>query len=559
MTRNEQILGAIFHRIDTVSHTDVSVYRDAFSCIRNISDELHHERVDLSRDLRSKISSYFSEADTYTKKELYELSRRILCWEAPNSFDSFMLYNEIDRPAKEQFWLPRRSKLMPVCQALQDLEDGNLDELFLSCPPRVGKTTIILFFLAWVMGRNSERSNLYSSYTDSVVNVLYNGILEMMQDPVTYRYFEIFAGHSLASTNAKDLLINLDRRKRYASFTGRSLYGTLNGACDCNGYLVADDLISGIEEALNKDRLAAAWAKVDNNLLPRAKESAKILWIGTRWSLLDPTGVRMDLLQNDSKYADRRWKVLNTPALDDNDESNFDYSYGVGFSTDYYQQRRASFERNSDMASWLAQYQGVPVERDGAVFEPGQLRYYNGVMPEEEPDRIFMAIDPAWGGGDFVAAPVCYQYGEDIYVADLVYSDSDKSITQPLIVSAVKRNNVAAIKVEGTKMTASYGEDIDKMLRADGIRVNMRINTSHFTGTGKRTRIFDKAPEIRERMIFLADGHRTKEYSQFMQSLFSFTVTGKAAKHDDAADSLAMAIEFATTGQTRVEIIKRFW
>lgn len=559
MTRNEQILGAIFHRIDTVSHTDVSVYRDAFSCIRNISDELHHERVDLSRELRSKISSYFSEADTYTKKELYELSRRILCWEAPNSFDSFMLYNEIDRPAKEQFWLPRRSKLMPVCQALQDLEDGNLDELFLSCPPRVGKTTIILFFLAWVMGRNSERSNLYSSYTDSVVNVLYNGILEMMQDPVTYRYFEIFAGHSLASTNAKDLLINLDRRKRYASFTGRSLYGTLNGACDCNGYLVADDLISGIEEALNKDRLAAAWAKVDNNLLPRAKESAKILWIGTRWSLLDPTGVRMDLLQNDPKYADRRWKVLNTPALDDNDESNFDYSYGVGFSTDYYQQRRASFERNSDMASWLAQYQGVPVERDGAVFEPGQLRYYNGVLPEEEPDRIFMAIDPAWGGGDFVAAPVCYQYGEDIYVADLVYSDSDKSITQPLIVSAVKRNNVAAIKVEGTKMTASYGEDIDKMLRADGIRVNMRINTSHFTGTGKRTRIFDKAPEIRERMIFLADGHRAKEYSQFMQSLFSFTVTGKAAKHDDAADSLAMAIDFATTGQTRVEIIKRFW
>ena len=559
MTRNEQILGAIFHRIDTTSHTDVPVYRDAFSCIRNISDELHHERVDLSRELRSKISSYFSEADTYTKKELYELSRRILCWEAPNSFDSFMLYNEIDRPAKEQFWLPRRSKLMPVCQALQDLEDGNLDELFLSCPPRVGKTTIILFFLAWVMGRNSERSNLYSSYTDSVVNVLYNGILEMMQDPVTYRYFEIFAGHSLASTNAKDLLINLDRRKRYASFTGRSLYGTLNGACDCNGYLVADDLISGIEEALNKDRLAAAWAKVDNNLLPRAKESAKILWIGTRWSLLDPTGVRMDLLQNDPKYADRRWKVLNTPALDDNDESNFDYSYGVGFSTDYYQQRRASFERNSDMASWLAQYQGVPVERDGAVFEPGQLRYYNGVLPEEEPDRIFMAIDPAWGGGDFVAAPVCYQYGEDIYIADLVYSDSDKSITQPMIVSAVKRNNVAAIKVEGTKMTASYGEDIDKMLRADGIRVNMRINTSHFTGTGKRTRIFDKAPEIRERMIFLADGHRTKEYSQFMQSLFSFTVTGKAAKHDDAADSLAMAIEFASTGQTRVEIIKRFW
>ena len=448
---------------------------------------------------------------------------------------------------------------MPVCKALQDMEDGKLDELFLSCPPRIGKTTIMLFFLAWVMGRNSERSNLYCSYTDSVVNVLYNGILETLNDPMTYSYFDVFPSAKVVSTNAKDLLINLDRKKRYASFTGRSLYGTLNGACDCNGYLIADDLISGIEEAMNKDRLGNAWSKVDNNMLPRAKESAKILWIGTRWSLVDPQGVRIDLLENGPKYADRRWRVLNTPALDENDESNFDYDYGVGFSTDYYQQRRASFERNSDMASWMAQYQGTPIERDGSIFEPSGMRYYNGELPEGDPDRIFMAVDPAWGGGDYVAAPVCVQYGDDIYVTDVVYSNEDKSITQPLIVKAVKKNNVAAMKVEGTKMTASYGEDIDKALRRDGIRINMQINTNHFTGNGKRQRIFDKAPDIRERMVFLSDGHRSKEYSQFMQSVFSFTVTGKQAKHDDAADSLAMAIGFAFLQNIRVEVFQRPW
>ena len=537
--------------------TDRGAARDAFDMIRILGEEDMVGAVEWMRKFRTMVGR---SAAKMGDSELFELYNNSLIYMAPHDFDSFMLALERNRPVRERFWQPRRKKLLPVCHALQDMEEGKLDELFLSCPPRIGKSTLMLMFFLWVMGRDPERSNLYCSYTDGVVNVLYTGILEVLTDPATYAYGDVFPGRSIASTNAKDLLINLDRKKRYASFTGRSLYGTLNGACDCNGYLVGDDLISGIEEAMNKDRLASAWAKVDNNMLPRAKETARILWIGTRWSLLDPQGIRIDLLSNDPKYADRRWKVLNTPALDSKDESNFDYDYGVGFSSDYYIQRRASFERNSDMASWMAQYMGEPIERDGAVFAPTDLTYYNGELPDADPDRIFMAVDPAWGGGDYVAAPVCVQYGDNIYVVDVVYSNEDKTITQPLIVNAIKKYGVQAVKVEGTKMTASYGEDIDKALRKEDIRVNMQINTKHFTGTGKRTRIFDKAPDIRDHMVFLSDGHRTKEYSQFMQSLFSFTVTGKQAKHDDAADSLAMAIDFALFGsKNKVELIKRFF
>jgi predicted phage terminase large subunit-like protein len=292
-------------------------------------------------------------------------------------------------------------------------------------------------------------------------------------------------------------------------------------------------------------------------MLTRAKESAKVLWIGTRWSLTDPQGRRMDLLENDPKYKDRRWRVLNTPALNENDESNFDYDYGVGYSTDYLLKRRASFERNSDMASWLAQYQGEPIERDGAVFAPDQMRYFNGVLPEGDPDRIFMAVDPSWGGGDFTAAPVVFQYGDDLYVQDLVFDNGEKNVTQPLIVGMVKKYGVQAMKVEGTKMTASYGQDIDDTLRKSGIRINLTINTSHFTGNGKRQRIFDKAPEIRERMVFLQDGKRSKPYQAFMNNMFAFTVTGKAAKHDDAPDSCAMVCDMAFRMKQRVEIVAR--
>lgn len=529
---------------------DFYALKDAFELTRSIGDHKSGNEV------RRLASAHVKKGGGEKALELYN---RSLMYDAPVDFDCFMRALERNRPMQEQFWLPRRSKLMPVCKALQDMEDDKLDELFLSCPPRIGKSTLMMMFFLWVMGRDNERSNLYCSYTDSVVNVLYNGVLEVLNDKATYAYGDVFPNTVIASTNAKDLLINLGRRKRYASFTGRSLYGTLNGACDCNGYLVGDDLISGIEEAMSRDRLASAWAKVDNNMLPRAKESAKVLWIGTRWSLLDPQGERIDLLTNDPRYQTRRWRVLNTPALNENDESNFDYDFGVGFSTEYYLQRRASFERNGDMASWLAQYQGDPIERANVVFSPEELRYFNGVLPDEQPDRVFMAVDPAWGGGDFVAAPVICQFGDDLYVVDVIYDNGEKNVTQPLIVKAVERWNVAAVKVEGTKMTAGYGQDVDRMLRDKGIRVNMQINTSHFTGTGKRQRIFDKAPEIRERMIFLEDGKRSKAYQMFMANMFTFTVTGKQAKHDDAPDSCAMACEMAFRMTQRVEIIRRPW
>lgn len=411
-------------------------------------------------------------------------------------------------------------------------------------------TTMLMFYVTWLVGRDSEKSNLYSAYSDTITSAFYNGCLEVINDPTTYLWHDVFPSAKLVATNSKDETLNIDRKKRYPSLTCRSLYGTLNGACDCNGVLISDDLIGGIEEALNKDRLVAAWSKVDNNLIPRAKETAKILWCGTRWSLVDPTGLRMELLLNDDKFKGRKFDIINLPALNDNDESNFEYDYGVGFSTEYYRMRRASFERNNDMASWEAQYMGKPIERSGALFDPADMKYYNGTLPDETPVRIFMAVDPAFGGGDFVAAPICYQYEDGrVFVHDVVYSDADKKITQPLIVSKIIYHKVQAADFEVTKSTAAYKEVIEEALKEKGHKLNI---TSHSapTNVAKEIRIRDKAPEIRE-MYYIESGKRSKEYELFMQNVFSFSITGKN-KHDDAPDSLAQAVDMIRGVKTAV-------
>lgn len=479
--------------------------------------------------------------------KMFDIYQDAMLFEAPHDFDFFMLALERNRPLKEQFWRPRRKKLMHICKALQDLHDDKLDELFLSQPPRTGKTTILQFYLLWCMGNDTEKSNLYCSFSSKPVDTFYNGLLEVLKDPDTYAYNDIFPDVKIIATNAMDGIVDLNRKKKYPSFTGRPIGGSLNGSCDCNGLVIGDDLCEGWETAVSAPRLSSLWSKVDNNLLTRAKEQAKRIFCGTRWATADPLGIREDILANEPNYRNVRWKVINTPALNESDESNFDYDFGVGFSTDYYKQRRASFERNSDMASWMAQYQGEPILREGTVFDPADMRYYNGVLPDAEPDRKFAVVDPAWGG-DFTAAVIVYQYGDDLFVPDVIYNNADKTVTQPLIANAIERHQLTATKIEATKTTAAYGEAIDKMLQDRGLKVNIQMNTSNWNIQGKRDRIVAASPDIRAHMVFLQEGLRHKEYSQFMQNLYSFAFIMRKNANDDAGDVCASCIDFVYHG-----------
>lgn len=551
---NKLLIAKIFQKIKKAP-TDVTAYEDLFSLCRNIEQEDFALAHSTNEALRKRISI----AIKYRKnvEGFFELYKKTLLFDAPHFFDSYLLYLEINRKPEERFYQPRRRVLKRVVDALQKLTNDELDELFISMPPRVGKTTILMFFVTWLIGRKSEASNLYSAYSDTITKAFYNGVLEIINDPVTYLWHDVFPNAKVVQTNSQDETINIDRRKRYPSLTCRSLYGTLNGACDCNGFEISDDLIGGIEEALNKDRLISAWSKVDNNLLPRAKEKAKILWCGTRWSMVDPAGLRMELLENDERFKNRRYEIINLSALDEDDESQFDYDYSVGFSTEYYRMRRASFERNNDMASWQAQYMGEPIERDGALFSPGEFRYYNGVLPDEEPDRVFMAVDPAFGGGDFVASPVCFQYGDDIYVHDVVYDSGDKRITQPLLAQAVIKYNVAAMQIEANKSTEAYKDGVQDELKKQNRRINLTTKAAP-SDKAKYQRIFDKAPDIREHMIFRESGKRSKAYSLFMQNVFSYKMFAKN-KNDDAPDSLAMTMDMVRGSTKRTQVFKRLF
>lgn len=167
-----------------------------------------------------------------------------------------------------------------------------------------------------------------------------------------------------------------------------------------------------------------------------------------------------------------------------------------------------------------------------------------------------MAVDPAFGGGDFVASPVCFQYGSDIYVHDVVYSSEDKRTTQPLLANMAIKYNVAAMQIEANKSTESYKEGVEEELKKKDYRLNITSKPAP-TDKAKYQRIFDKAPDIRDNMIFRESGKRSKEYSLFMQNVLSYKMFAKN-QHDDAPDSLTMAMNMVR-GNNKAEVFKRLF
>lgn len=484
------------------------------------------------------------ETQSQKNKQSYDILDKyydLLLYEAPYILDSYILYIEKNRHKKERFYEPRRKTLKQVADKLQELEDGKLDELFIHMPPRVGKSQIITLAMSWHCAKDAEKSNLYVTYKEGLGGAFLTGVMEIWTDP-TYCFSDVFPKVKVADTDSKNHKVDLVRKKKYKTLSGKGLESGLNGEYDAYGWMVLDDILEGIQDVLNPDTLKRKQIIFDNNVMSRKKEQCKLIHNGTIWSLHDLYSDRLDFLQNNPEAKNIRYDILKIPALDENDESNFDYDYGVGYTTQYYRTLRAKFEENDDMASWYAQYQQEPIERDGAVFNPEHMRFYNGVLPEEEPYRICAACDVALGGEDFLAFAVAYMYEDgSIYIDDVVFDNSEKKITKPKVANMIIDNDVGSAFFEANQGGEGYKDEIEELLKKKGRKINLRSEYAP-TNMRKTQRIWDKAGSIRE-FYFRDVGCRSQEYRKFMTNLYSFTVTGKN-KHEDAADCLASLAYF---------------
>jgi hypothetical protein len=519
---------------------------DLFEMLRIYEPENKKQAHLWNREVR-KISAQqvkLAKSDSLAEN-FYFLNKKSLLFDAKDDFDAYLQYVEFDREPEKRFYLPRRKQILPIVQALQDLEDDLLDLLSISMPPGTGKTTLGIFFLTWIMGKYPMQPNLASAHSSMLTKSFYDGVLSILTDP-EYLWADVFPGLTIAQTNSKEETIDLEKKKRFKTLTCRSIDGSLTGATRCEKYLYADDLVSGIEEALSKDRLDNLWNKYTNDLKSRKKLECKEIHIATRWSVHDVIGRLEKRYENNP-----RARFLAFPALDENDESNFDYMYGVGFDTKYFWDMRDSL----DDVSWKCLFMNEPIEREGLLFPEDELNYYNGVLPEGGLVRKYAACDVAWGGGDSLSMPFAYEYEDgSVYIVDVVFNKGDKTITRPIVVGKLMYHLPHETEFEANNGGDEYCDAVDEELK----KQNVRLNLSHRkapSNQSKLSRIIQAAPDIKK-FYFLDKKHRNKEYAAFMKELTSFVQTGKN-KNDDAPDSLAILSRKIGSKSGKVEVFKR--
>ena len=504
-------------------------------------------------DLNYKVRSICAEKSQKYKKDRPEhaeqyrqLYKNTLLYAAPVDFDSFCRYIEWNREPNKRFYLPRRKQLKVVVDALQELADDKLDLLAISMPPGVGKTTIAIFFLAWMGGRVPNLPMLGGSHSNSFLRGVYDEILRVIDKDGEYLWHDVFPNIEICNTNAKDMRIDLDKSQRFETFEFSSIGSGNAGKVRAGTLLYCDDLVDGIETAMSKERLDKLWQQYTTDLRQRKIGNCKELHIATRWSVHDVIG-RLEQQYGDSKRA----KFIVIPALDENENSNFDYGGDIGFSTQFYHEQREIM----DDVSWRALYMNQPIEREGLLYAEGELRRYFE-LPDREPDGIISICDTKDKGKDYAFMPIAYIYGKDYYIEDCVCDNSLPNIVEPRIVSCLLKNKVQMARFEHNNAGGRIAKDIQAELKKLG---GITKITTKFTTSNKETKIIVNSAFVKEHFLFKDNTLYKKkdDYGKMIDFLCSYTVTGKN-KHDDVPDGMAMLSEYAQSlVGNKVEVFQR--
>lgn len=478
-------------------------------------------------------------------------------------FESFMFYMERKRHYSKRFYFPRRHTLKIVVNDLQDLENRIIKFYGLSMPSRVGKSTICIFFLAWVSLRRPNSHSAMGGHSGILAKGFYKELMNLFTTE-EYTFSELFyfwnpeyANKPLVTDKSADeFTITLGNPDRFATVTCRGIDGTWTGAVDVSkdGYLYVDDLVRDREHSLSPMRMKNTYQEYLNKMVDRKNDGARELMVGTLWNVLDPLERMRKQYENDPQYRFRR-----IPALNENDESNFDYEIN-GFSTAYYRDMREKL----DKAEWMAKFMQKPYVREGLLFPDNELRFFNGDFDDElenKERKVIALCDPAFGGADNLSMPICADFGgKQRYIIDWVYKKGTQAVTVPLIVAAIKKHYITELHIE---------QNAGGKLMTDSIKTEMKKQNVYFcriipyyanTKLPKEEKIKGYSDRVKEIFIFLISRQylaiddrptyiRTQMYQDAMDEFTMYTSEGKNP-HDDASDSitqLAIVIDKKTT------------
>ena len=474
----------------------------------------------------------------------------LLKLESLDLFPSFVLHMEKNRPYSKRFYQPRQKTLSIVANDLQTLEDNPIKFQGISQPSRTGKSTICILFLLWIAMKRPNSHSAMGGHSGILAKGFYKELLNMMTSE-EYTFKELFFYWHPEYENkpfptdksADEFTITIGDPDRFATITCRGIDGTWTGAVDVSkdGYLYVDDLVRDREHSLSPMRMESTYQEYLNKMVDRMNDGAKQLMVGTLWNVLDPLERIRIKYETNALYRFRK-----IPALNENDESNFDYEIN-GFSTQYYREMREKL----DNAEWMAKFQQLPYVREGLLFPSDECRYFDGTVSDET-CKTWAVCDPAFGGADSLSMPIVKDYGKkDKKIVAWVHKKGTQAITVPKVVDAIVKHYVTELHIEQNAGGKLLTDSIKAEMERRDVRHCRVVPYYASTRLPKAEKIKGYSDWIKENLQFLMPNSyyegivddvprykRDEDYQAAMDELHMYTSEGKNA-HDDAPDVLS--------------------
>lgn len=471
--------------------------------------------------------------DHKTTYDLINKKYEILLLEAQNKIvDSYFQYIEKKREPKDRFYMPRRKQLIKIglVDALQGMIDDKYDILCVSLVPGAGKSTIEKFFHSAVAGWFPKDYSLFYSHSGDITRMYYDGVYDIVTNDDDYAWHDIFPNLSVTSTNAKMEQFNIGKYKPFPSVQCTSVGSKNAGKVRASKFLLVDDMIGGIEEALNPTILDKLWNKYAVDARQRKTQDTdgkpcKEIHIATRWSVHDVIG----RIQN-MYIGNPRVKTISVPDVDPvTGESNFDYEYG-GFTKEFF----ADQQLLMDEISYRCLYKQEPIEREGLLFPDDKIRRYLN-LPHGEPEIVTAQCDTKGKGTDYFVMPVLQKYGDDYYCVDCVCDNTaDYEMQYENASNILVNNQVQECEFERNAGGDRVAMEVNKRVENKGWICNI---TDVPTETNKEARIFQCSNWILQHIIFKDQSlYKPNEpYGVMMSLLKQYSVSGKK-QLDDVPD-----------------------
>lgn len=323
------------------------------------------------------------------------IERRKIALQAESSL---LAYTKFTMPDPEDPNDMSRSAYKPakfheiIAKHLEQVVDGEVQQLIFCMPPRHGKTELATKRLAaWYSGKNPTHNIAVGSYSDTMAEDMGGDVRYIVSTP---QHKVVFPKYKLRRGGTAKSNIQTMEGGRLV-FVGRGGALTGRGA----HLLLIDDLFKDHEEARSQTIRDQAWNWFTKVAMTRRMGKKLVIITMTRWHsddiigrLTDPDNPCYNAIESE------KWKIIRLPALAEHDDP-LGRAEGEPLwpdGPDTFDMDFLESQQRLDPLGFASLYQQSPTVADGILFKRENiLRYDPAELPEEL--RYYCASDHAVG------------------------------------------------------------------------------------------------------------------------------------------------------------------